>query len=111
VNTILTPRFTPPRKVTRSPIDGLPDYVVATRGDVNYFTPPQGKKLVISQNGERLWFIVEADRRRGFAIGLHYETIDGVDGRVGRRVISHDEAGTPQHRLYQGRITFRLVPK
>lgn len=107
---ILTPRFTPPRRIGVGE-DGLPDYMVATRGDPNHYTPPYGKKLAVFLGEERLWFIVEADRTRGFAIGLHYESVDGVDGRVGRRVISHDDDGIAQHRLYQGRIIFRLVEK
>lgn len=107
---ILTPRFSVPRRIGVGS-DGIPDYIVATRGHPNAFHPPYGKRLEVYHNGEKLWFVVEADRKRGFAIGLHYEIVDGVDGRVGYRVISHDENGIACHRSYEGTITFKLVPR
>jgi hypothetical protein len=66
-----------------------------------------GKRLTVYQNGERLYHVVEANRREGWAIGLHYET----DERGKMTIIPRDDYGISQHRSYQGVITFRLEPR
>jgi hypothetical protein len=100
---IHAPIFRAPRVVSKGP-DGIPDYIVATRGSPYHYAPPPGFKLIIYHHDVRLSHIVEANRKEGWAVGLHY-TEDSAG-----RVTFHpaDETGVKQHRFYKGNITFRL---
>lgn len=101
---VLTPDFRAPAQV-RVGADGIPDFVAATRGSPYFYAAPPGYRLVVTHNRTPLRFVVEADRRRGWAVGFHY-TVDGDTTTVHR----YDENGVAQHRFYEGEIAFRLEP-
>jgi hypothetical protein len=85
--------------------DGIPDFIVATRGSPYFYAAPQGYRLIVTHNGTPVHLIVEADRRRGWAIGFHYTEYPD-------RLVAHktDDNGIEQHRLYRGTIRFQLEP-
>ena len=102
---VFVPRFRPPAGVTVGD-DGIPDYVTATAGDPRRYLPPPGFDFYVYHNGTRLKHIIEANRREGWAVGRHYVE------EGGKTIFNDTDAnGIGQQRLYQGVITFRLVPK
>jgi hypothetical protein len=100
---IVVPNYGAPARVTVG-ADGLPDFVTATKGSPFRYVAPRGFKLVVRHNGTVLKHIVEADRTKGWAVGLHYTE----DNRGRATFHPADENGVAQHRFYEGRITFRL---
>lgn len=101
---VLVRKYGPPAQITVG-ADGIPDYVTATKGSPHFYLAPAGYRLAICHNGVRIKHIVEADRKRGWALGLHYR--ENKDWTVTHEL--YDKDGIPQHRFYQGEITFHLI--
>jgi hypothetical protein len=101
---VLIQKYGPPSRITIGE-DGIPDYVTATTGSRYQYIPEPGYRLAICHNGVRIKHIVEADRKRGWALGLHYR--ENADWTVTHEL--RDKDGVAQHRFYQGEITFHLI--
>jgi hypothetical protein len=100
---VLIPRFGVPKRIPVGS-DGIPNYIAATPGAPGYWRPPEGFELKVYHEGVMVFWIVEADRVRGWAKGFHWRVEDGQVKKV-----THDDNGVTVHRLYEGRITFKLV--
>lgn len=86
--------------------DGIPNYLSAESGQIARWSPPPGYQLRVYLNGRELFFVVEADRARGWARTLPWVETPHGPQQVDKRA----EDGTPIIRLYHGEISFSLVP-
>src|SRR3954471_23988525 len=93
---VLVPRFSAPPRVTIG-ADGIPDYIEAAKGSPYQYIAPEGFRLAIYHYGVRIKQVVVADRKRGFAIALHYH--ENSDWTITHDL--YDENGQSQHRLYK----------
>lgn len=99
---ILIPRYTAPSRIPTGP-DGIPHYICATPGAPGFWRPPHGFTLAVYHNRVKVFYIVEADRRAGWAVGHHWRVNAGKIEKL-----THDSNGVAQSRLYEGVITFKL---
>lgn len=97
-------KFRPPPRVSIGD-DGIPNYVVAQRGEAHYWPPPEGMQLLVWCDNTPIAGVVEADRKRGWVRGAHY--IDLADGS---KQLVRDDDGTRLYRMYYGKVRFLLIP-
>jgi hypothetical protein len=85
--------------------DRIPDYINAERDDPRRYHPPEGKRLVVRCNGDVLRYVVEANRKEGWARCLHVLELPG--GQV--EYLRDPSDGRQLFKAYNGRVTFALV--